>query len=211
MVSTFRHFGRALAFGVLALGLAGCVQTFTTEYAQPAPAEARTGWRAAKVEVVVPPELVVNDGNAYIPAGDIVWHGDPAGDRRAQVAAVLSAGVSAGVSGLHGPKPVIVTATLRRFHALTAKAYHAEIEDSGVHTVAFDLTVADAATGAVLAGPVTITADLPARLAPAGTPADAPLPGKLWKAEIEAHIAATVRGWLGIGPDVRGQFQRRGG
>ena len=34
--------------------------------------------------------------------------------------------------------------------------------------------------------------------------------GQTQKTAIEAHVRAVVAGWLGVGPDVRGSFERIG-
>ncbi len=44
----------------------------------------------------VPRTLLVSEADVYVPLGDIVWHGDPPGDRYAQVAKLFDAGFVAG-------------------------------------------------------------------------------------------------------------------
>ena len=190
--------------------LSACSAEFRTAYPDAAPAAARSQWRVAKVNVTVPSELTTTEQNSFVPKADIVWHGDPLGDRKAQVAAVVKAGIEEGFEGLRGRENVVANVTLRRFHALTPKAFHRAPDDTGVHSVAFDLVISDARTGAVLAGPTRIEADMPATMAPdlANTPNAAP--GPVWKKEIQSHIAATIRSWLGTGPDIRGTFTRMG-
>ncbi|MFE3839521.1 DUF6778 family protein [Pseudogemmobacter sonorensis] len=200
----------ALLIGAATIGLSACSRTFTTDYAHSGPTAAKTEWKVAKVNVVVPDDLVVNDVNSYIPKADIVWQGDPPGDRRAQVAAIVGDGISAGVAGLKGPQTVILTATLTRFHSMTPKAYYAAPSGTGVHSVGFDLVVTDARTGALLAGPERIQADLPGLVAADDPNASLNLPGARWKSAIESHIAATMRSWLGTGPDIRSKFARIG-
>lgn len=191
--------------------LAGCGDTFKTSYSAQSPANARTDWRVADVRVTVPDSVTTTEENSYIPAADIVWHGDMPGDRKAQVATVVEAGVRKGFAGLKGPDRVVANVTLLRFHALTPLAYARGPAGTGVHSVRFDLTISDARTGAILAGPVRFDADTKALLA-AEIKNDMDIaPGPYWKAEIESHIAATIRSWLGTGPDVQQAFQRIGG
>nr|WP_244314539.1 DUF6778 family protein [Paracoccus pantotrophus] len=76
----------------LALGLSGCASTWETAYEQLEPAQT-AGWRLAAVEVAVPDTLTTTEANSYMPNVDIVWHGEPAGDRRVQVAAILKEGM----------------------------------------------------------------------------------------------------------------------
>jgi hypothetical protein len=82
------------------------------------------------------------------------------------------------------------------------------LSSSGVHNIQFTITALDGKTGAVLAGPAFIQADLPAL---AGQEMrDARARGETQKSQISAHVTATVAAWLGIGPDVRGGFVRLG-
>lgn len=200
----------AMAMVLAGLLLSACGGTFATDYIESSPVEARSQWKAARVKVVIPPGLTTTEANSYMPNADIVWHGDPVGNRGAQVATIVEDGISAGVARLNGPQAVVLTATLVRFHSLTPKAYHAAPSGTGVHSVEFDLVVSDAKTGAVLSGPVRIEADMPALVAADDPKAVPGLPGDRWKSVIESHIAATMRSWLGIGPDIRNRFSRMG-
>lgn len=190
--------------------LSACSAQFQTAYPEASPVEARKEWRVSRVNVTVPDQLTTTEQNSFVPRADIVWHGDPPGDRRAQVAAVVKAGVEQGFEGLRGRENVVASVTLRRFHALTPKAFHRAPDDTGVHSVSFDLLITDVRTGATLAGPTLIEADMPATMAAdlRNTPSAAP--GPVWKKEIQSHIAATIRSWLGTGPDIRGTFNRLG-
>ncbi|MFT4148692.1 MAG: hypothetical protein QM656_00730 [Paracoccaceae bacterium] len=209
MVVTIKMVPVVLMLGMSTI-LAGCSE-FQTSYSSASPAAARTEWRVAKVRVIVPDSLKATEENSFIPAADIVWHGDPAGDRKAQVAAIVQAGVEQGFAGLKGRESVVATVTLRRFHALTPRAFERAPSGTGVHSVRFDLQINDARTGALLAGPVTFDADTPAYVAADIKDSTTINPGRMWKAQIERHVADTIRSWLGTGPDVRQQFGRAGG
>lgn len=196
----------------LGLGvLSGCGAEFRTAYSEPAPATASRDWRVARVNVTVPESLTTTEQNIFVPKADIVWHGDPAGDRKAQVAEVVKAGVEQGFQGLKGRESVVANVTLLRFHALTPKAFNEAPADTGVHSVGFYLTISDARTGNVLVQPTRIEADLPATMARHLSNHPNLAPGPVWKKEIQNHIAATIRSWLGTGPDIRGSFSRLGG
>lgn len=198
----------ALAVGILAL-LSACSETFSTSYPRPVDPAVSRDWRLAAVKVTVPDVLVASESTALIPSADIVWHGDPEGDRKVQVAKVLTDGITAGASGLHGRTPVNILVTLERFHALSTSAEALERSDAGVHDIFFQISVVDAHTGAVLFPPEEMNASLPALT---GTVArNAAANGMTEKSMIEAHLRDTVAGWLGLGPDVRGSFQRIGG
>lgn len=198
----------ALVALALAAGLGGCAQTFKTDYAQAVDPQVARGWRLGKVEVTVPDSLTVSERNVLVPEADIVWQEDPPGDRRAQVAAIMTEAVSAGAAGLHGPRRVNLLVTLRRFHALTPSAEALQMQNVGVLNVDFTISVVDAATGAVLAGPEAIDAALPGLTGQAAQQARAA--GQTQKTEIEAHVRAVIAGWLGLGPDARTSFSRIG-
>lgn len=210
MVTPFKSMLIVLSLGASAFLLTGCGRTFTTNYSESAPPVARSQWKIAKVNVEVPANLVVSEANEFIPQADIVWHGDVLGDRRAQVAEIVKTGISSGLKGLHGSEQVVVTATVTRFHALTPKAYFYAPPGTGVHSVGIELVVTDAKTGKLLAGPTKIEADIPAGVAADMVNPSVDLPGAEWKSVIESHIGATVRSWLGTGPDIRNHFVRLG-
>lgn len=203
--------GKKLLLAIsLAFGVAGCAGSFATTYNTGAPAAAQSAWRVSDVRVTVPSDLTTTELNTFVPAADIVWHGEPAGDRAAQVAAIVEQGVAQGFTGLKGGQSVIASVTLRGFHSLTPKAYYHAPVGTGVHSVVFDLSILDARTGAVLAGPERIKADMPANVAAADALSLNAVPGEVWRKQITSHIAATIRSWLGTGPDIRTQFARMG-
>ncbi len=123
----------------------------------PAIAVGTPRYAVAKVDVIVPRSLRVSEANVFFPIADIVWHGDPLGDRYAQVTSVVSEGLQRGTQGMTSGRKVVVTATLVRFHALTEKTRYTI---GGVHAIHFEMTVRDAMTGAVLEGPRLIKADV---------------------------------------------------
>ncbi|HEX9858106.1 MAG TPA: DUF6778 family protein [Paracoccaceae bacterium] len=111
----------------------------------------------ADIRVSVPDALKVSEANLFYPIADIVWRGEPRGDRYAQVAAILKDGISRGTTGMTAGPKVIVEVEVTRFHALTEKTRRTF---GGVHSIKFDLTVRDAATGQVIDGPRKIVADV---------------------------------------------------
>lgn len=196
-----------LLIGVLTL--TGCgTRIFETAYDQPADPAAARAWRLAAVEVTVPKELKVSEEHTYEPDADIVWREDPIGDRHAQVDKIMTDAIRRGASGLKGSVPVRLDVTVKRFHALTFEAEALNVAGIGVHNINFDITVSDARTGKRLAGPVAIDAALPALT---GTEMiKARLNGESQRSQISNHVAATVAGWLGLGPDQRDSFVRAG-
>jgi len=200
---------RVVILGLTALLLSGCVAgggRFETAY-DPIPPAVSDAWRLAEVRVDVPRTLVVSEARTLLPTADIVWREDPAGDRHAQVDAILTDAIARGAGGLRGTRPVIIDVTVERFHALT---FEAELRGQswGVHNIDFTAQVADARTGEVLLAATPIRAELPALSGAEMRAARAQ--GQTQKSMISNHIARTVAGWLGIGPDNRGSFTRQG-
>ncbi len=192
----------------LVVALAGCAQTFKTSYDTPVDASVAAGWRVTSVKVDVPETLTVSDADTLVPNADIVWHGDPAGDRRAQVAAIVKQGIVEGAAPLHGRRAVGILATLQKFHALSPSAEAVKMDGVGVHDIIFSIEVVDQKTGAILMPPQVMDASLPG-LTGARAVEQAKI-GNTQKRQITAHIRATIAGWLGVGPDVRNTFQRIG-
>ena len=116
-----------------------------------------TQYNVARINVLVPRTLRVSEANVFYPIADIVWHGDPLGDRYAQVTSILQEGIATGTANMKTGRAVEVDAQLIRFHALTPKTRYTV---GGVHDTDFLLTVRDATTGEVLDGPRKVVADV---------------------------------------------------
>jgi hypothetical protein len=199
---------RAALLGVTAVLLSACVGggTFETAY-EPLPADVARSWRVADVRVDVPRSLTVSEAKSLLPNADIVWREDPAGDRYAQVAKIMDDAVTRGASGLRGSRPVVIDVKVTRFHALTFEAEQRG-QNWGVHNIQFVAQVSDARTGEVLVPASTIRAELPALSGDQMRAARQK--GVTQKSMITNHVAKTVAGWLGTGPDNRGEFSRQG-
>ena len=114
-----------------------------------------THYNVTRIDVVVPRTLRVSEANVFYPIADIVWHGDPEGDRYAQVTSILQEGLAAGTASLKSGQAVVIEAQLTRFHALTPKTRYTV---GGEHNTEFLLTVRDAKTGEILDGPRKVLA-----------------------------------------------------
>ncbi len=176
-----------------------------TDY-QPLDPATTKNWTVRDVAVTVPASLTTSEENSYTPNYDVVWHGEPYGDRKAQVAKIMDDGITAGTKGLRGGQPVTIGVTLQQFHALTPKTRHS-LEHSGVHNIKYTAQVYDA-KGNALTEPQLIQADLVGLVGAEGDAADRK--GWTQKVQIEQHLAKVTASWLGIGPDVRGGFSRAG-
>ena len=161
----------------------------------------------AEVQGDVPRSLTVSESKTLLPTADIVWREDPFGDRYAQVGKIMQTATLRGAQGLRGSRPVVISVTVTRFHALT---YEAELSNSdwGVHNVDFIAQVTDARTGEVLVPATNIRAETPAWSG--ARMREARRKGITQKSMISNHVAATVAGWLATGPDNRGEFSRQG-
>lgn len=199
---------RAALLGLTALLLSACVGggTFETAYA-PLPPDVTRSWRVADVRVDVPKSLSVSEAKSLLPSADIVWREDPLGDRYAQVATIMETAVRQGAAGLRGSRPVVLDITVTRFHALTFEAEQRG-QNWGVHNIQFDAQVSDARTGEVLVPSTMIRAELPALSGDQMRAARQE--GVTQKSMITSHVAQTIAGWLGTGPDNRGEFRRQG-
>jgi hypothetical protein len=199
---------RTALLSLTAALLTACVGggSFRTEYT-PVPAGQAKSWRLAEVRVNVPKSLSVSEAKTLLPRADIVWREDPFGDRHAQVGQIIQTAALRGAHGLRGSRPVIIDITVTRFHALTFEAERSN-SDWGVHNIDFTAQVVDAGTGAVILPATRIRAETPAwsgeRMRAARRK------GVTQKSMITDHVAATVAGWLGLGPDNRGEFSRQG-
>lgn len=193
---------RSVIVCAAALSLAACSVNWTIAYDTPIdPAVSRT-WHVHSVDVSIPDSLSVSNNNSYAPNADIVWHGEPQGDRRRQVAAILRDGISRGASDLRGPRGVIIAVTLRHFHAVTPAAVARA--PAAVHNISYVTQVFDAQTREAITQPEPISADLEAYVGDAAVVAA--LQGQTQRVRIVDHLARVTRGWLGVGPDPRGRF-----
>jgi hypothetical protein len=111
------------------------------------------------INIVVPTDLKVSEANAFYPRADIVWRGEPRGDRYAQVSAIFSEAISRGTASMASGRQVAVDIEVMRFHCLTEKTRYTV---GGTHSLKFEMTVRDVATGEVIDGPRLVVADIAA-------------------------------------------------
>ena len=127
--------------------------------AMPGAAVLAPKYAVREVRVEVPRALVVSEANLFYPVADIVWRGEPRGDRHDQIHRIFTEALGFGTAGMATGPEAIVEVQVRRFHALTEKT---RFTVGGVHSVRFDLTVRDARSGAILEGPRYVIADVKA-------------------------------------------------
>ncbi len=193
---------RIAGIAALALTLAGCSTVDTVsrnaplnapglETAIPEVAIVRS-YDVRDIRVAFPSNLTVSESNGYYPIADIVWRGDPLGDRRQQIGEIFTASFRDGTSDLHGDIPVVATIRVLRFHSLTERTRYTV---GGVHSIKFELAVHHAQTGAVVESPRIIIADLPALGGQAAVMAETRGEGQ--KVRIMTHLAQVAQQELG--------------
>lgn len=121
--------------------------------------EAPRDYSIAAFDVLAPRTLEVSEANLYYPVADIVWRGDPFGDRYEQIEAIFDEAGGHVAAGLDGARPVRITVQVTRFHSVTEKA---RVQVGGVHSMRFYLTVYDMGSDVPIEGPRLVIADLPA-------------------------------------------------
>lgn len=135
-----------------AISLSGCIMSEPPSRGQSPQSllmeTAQTPAYAVKaVYVAVPSNLIVSEANSYKPAADIVWHGDPHGDRHAQVKTIVDAAMTRATQGMTQGRAVVLDVVVRKFHALTDKTRNSI---GGKHELHYTLVVRDAVTGEIL-------------------------------------------------------------
>jgi hypothetical protein len=147
-----------------------------------------------EVRAVVPAELRVSERNSYYPFADIVWRGDPVGDRHAQIAALFrEAGDRLAAPAGDGQRPVIAEVTLLRFHGVTERTRYSV---GGVYGIRFMLAVRDAATGELIEPPRLVATSLPA---PGGQAAvELERAGQTERVRVIDHLAFAIARELGL-------------
>ena len=195
-------------FGLLgaAVLLAGCAGMMDTSDGSSSGADARAGippqrtaglqgpvYKASQydvrgVTITVPQTLIVSEANAFHPAADIVWRGEPVGDRHAQVRAILTEAMATGTAMMTKGPAVDVEVTLVRFHSVTEKTRYSV---GGVHDMQFNLTVRDAGTGSIIDGPRLVIAGIEAAGGAAAIAEDAA--GQTQRVVVLARLARAIR------------------
>ena len=146
-----------------------------------------------RVTISVPQSLEVSEAERYYPPGDIVWRGEPFGDRHAQVKRIYEEAARAATAGLTTGRAAVAEVQVTRFHALTNKTRYSV---GGVYSLKFELTIRDARSGAVLRGPVLINADAPAAGGQRAT--DEENAGLSQRKVIVAHLTDVLKTELGV-------------
>jgi len=108
-------------------------------------------------EITVPEDLTTTEANLYYPVADIVWRGDPYGDRKEQVGKIFQASLSEARGVATEGRPVKAEIVINRFHSVTEKTRYTV---GGVHSISFFVTLRDVRTGEALVRNRKVKADL---------------------------------------------------
>lgn len=181
---------------VAALGLSACVST-NTYFPEPLREDLTYNWRVVDVQASVPRTLTTSTANSQMPNVDLIWREDGPGDVYVQIENVMEDAMAQAATrfstSIKGNRPVIIRTEQIQFHSLTERA---RSNIGGIHNVDFILTVVDANTGAILAGPATIEADVEAF---GGAEAAAAVArGQTMRVRIVQHVSDVIASYLGI-------------
>jgi hypothetical protein len=146
-------------------------------------------WSITAYEITVPRTLTVSEANSIKPSSDIVWRGEPLGDRYTQIETLLDEALAGVMIPRDGAAtPVVVSIEVTRFHALTERARYTI---GGEHEIEFMLTVRHAQTGAILSGPRPVDLTFRAHGGQAAIQAEAA--GITQRVRIQSRIQEWVR------------------
>lgn len=165
----------------------GVSRNVTLETVSPVLEGPRQDWSIVDLRVDVPRTLTVSEANSIRPNADIVWRGDPLGDRYDQVDALMTSALAPVLRPRDGAStPVIVTIELQQFHAVSELARYTI---GGSHEFVFTLTVTHAETGEILSGPRPV--DLTYRVAGGQAALDEEAQGITQR----ARVIERLQGW----------------
>jgi len=181
---------------VAAIGLSACVST-NTSFPEPLRDDTTFNWKVVDVQATVPRNLTTTDRNGQMPNVDLIWTEEGAGDTYAQIEAIMEETLLQSAthfqSSVKGSRPVILRTEQTQFHSLTQRA---RSNIGGIHNVDFILTVLDANTGEILAGPATIEADVKAF---GGADAEASIArGETMRSRIINRVSVVIASYLGV-------------
>jgi hypothetical protein len=150
---------RMVALIAMGMAVSGCasldVASRNAPFEAPSAAATTPAMKVEAYEVRVPKSLKVSEANLYYPSGDIVWRGEPLGDRHAQVKQIFEESLARGTVGANGSVPVLIDVEVRRFHALTEKTRYTV---GGRHEIKFVMNFLNPETRQPVAEPREIDA-----------------------------------------------------
>ncbi|WP_341366314.1 DUF6778 family protein [Yoonia sp. BS5-3] len=154
-------------------------------------AAAERSYSVASFQFAAPDDLSVSEAEGYYPLADVVWRGDPKGDRIAQIEDMFTQAVARNEPVLAGDTPVAVRVDLVRFHGVTDRTRYSV---GGNYNIIFNLTVVDARSGTLLEPTRRVVGNLKA---PGGSQAVAlEQGGNTQKVRVTSYLTALLRAEL---------------
>ncbi len=158
---------KIMTIAALGLGVAGCSSVDTVSRNAPLNASGfdtqgiviQRDYHVHEMRFHSPENIQVSEGNGYYPFSDVVWRGDPVGDRVEQIAAIFQEARIRNEERLKGEKGVVLDIHLVRFHGVTERT---RFTVGGVYNIIFDLTIRDEETGEIIEEARRIEANLAA-------------------------------------------------
>ena len=188
---------RMVALIAMGMAVSGCasldVASRNAPFEAPSAAATTPAMKVEAYEVRVPKSLKVSEANLYYPSGDIVWRGEPLGDRHAQVKQIFEESLARGTVGANGSVPVLIDVEVRRFHALTEKTRYTV---GGRHEIKFVMNFLNPETRQPVAEPRKIDATFKAFGGARAVAAEQN--GVTQKARISSHLAGLFQKELGV-------------
>ena len=180
----------------VAVGISGCVST-NTFFPEPLREDLTYNWRVVDVQATVPRTLTTSTANSQMPDVDLIWREDGPGDVYAQIETIMEEAMAQASlrfrPSIKGSRAVILRTEQIQFHSLTERA---RSNIGGIHNIDFILTVVDANTGELLAGPAIIESDVTAF---GGAEAEAAVAvGQTMRVRIIQRVSDVIATYLGI-------------
>lgn len=133
--------------GMVTRSNSGDMALFASMSGAHGPVPLNPSYKVTAIDVTVPQTLTVSEENGIKPRVDILWQEEAPGNRHAQVDAIVTDALKAGVGGLNGARAVKIEAVVTRFHALTKRTRYSY---GGEHEIWMIIAVRDANTGELL-------------------------------------------------------------
>jgi len=128
------------------IGVTGCSNGKSAGWDAGRPIMTRS-YAFTELRFAAPADINISESDEFYPNADVVWRGDPPGDRIAQIGAMFQTAFDRNKPIFTGDQPIVVDIMLIRFHGVTDRT-RATI--GGVHNIVFMMTVRDARTGDVI-------------------------------------------------------------
>lgn len=188
---------RIVALICMGITVSGCttldVASRNAPFEAPAAAAVAPSVQVQAYQVRVPNSLRVSEANMYYPSGDIVWRGEPLGDRRTQVQKIFEDSLARGTAGSKGNVPVLLDIEVTKFHALSEKARYTV---GGRHEIEFTMNFLNPETRQPVAEPRKIDATFKAFGGARAVHAEQN--GVTQRVRITGHLAGLFQKELGV-------------